>query len=1160
VCVCWLASLLLLGWALPSILGSRLAWPRVLAYLASDVDGQVSSNGASLGWFSPVVVRGIRWEDRRGQALAQIEELRTESTLLSLLFDSRELGVVVLDKPALTVVWRDDGSNLEDALSAWLAKTSSSGAVHGSFELRGGSVDVVDVSQSRIARLESLNAKIQLPATTGSQGVVALDPCRLTIGPQAGDCAARVAWQGEGAQRTWTLSAQVHGMGLSFLQAVARRFGEDVRVDGVLTADVTGEWNGRQGQVSLDVRHANAEPLYVTAPAWLGDDQLRLELLRIAGSCVVADGRWQFRKAQVECDAGQFTIDGQFKWQPSGGSSAWRELLGSAAAADLQLDGRLDLARLARTLPNTLRIREGAAIEAGEVQVRLRGRQDTDARRWTASLATSELAAVREGRRFTWNDPLQVTFEAAQTGDGWQVQQLDCHSSFLRLVGQGTPQAGSVEWTCDLNRLVTELHELFDLGDWQAAGTLESQLHWARNDDGRVALEGTGGIDGLEVTTQRGLTWREARVQTTLSLEADTDGQKLTSIRAGRFELFAGNDRLDLQLLEPVAPPILDGVWAVGVALRGQSASWLARVRPLLSVSPVESAGPVQLECTARVSPQTWDIEHLILRAEPFRFRCGTLTVDERAVHVELAGRWDRTLRQASLASALFQSSAAAFRVTDAAVRLGSARPDLTGEISFRADLERLFSAWQVVDQARNWRAIGAAQGQLSLVQHEGSTRARWSVDLSGAELSRRTPGAAPATANVIPAANAGTWQTVWQEPSLKLVGSGQYDALRETVQLDRCELTSSDQFTLSTEGRIAQLFSRCEVDLKGRASYDLTKLLERLVPGTPVRMSGQDTQEFWLRGPLFQPTMVPVQPAGLATTPRGLLPPELSGLGGLRWQSADVLGIPIGPGLLSVRLEAGTLETGAVEMPVSQGTLRVVPHVYLNNDPPLLTVDPGQVLTDVNITPGMCQGWLKYVTPLAADATRAEGQFSLQLERAAIPLQQPAAAQIQGVMLVDSARVGPGPLALEIIHLGQQIKALLERRLPSGTTQDSITWVTIPRQNTRFRLVNGRLAHDQFEFLIDNTAVRTSGSVGLDQSLELVAQVTIQDAWVAGDPRLAWLKGTTVSIPIGGTLTRPKLDSRALEKLSAQVLQQTANRLLEEGVTRGLQQLLGPK
>ena len=371
------------------------------------------------------MIQGVRIEDSQGHALAQIEQVCTESTLLSLLLDSQELGTVVLDKPALTVVLRDDGSNLEDALSSWLARPSSSDAVHGSIEVRGGSVHVLDVSQSPVARLESMNAKIQLPVATGSSGVVALDRCQLMIGSQAGDCAARVEWQGAAAARTWTMSTQVRGMGLSCIQAISRRFGQDIRVDGVLTADVACQWNGTQGQVTVDVRHANAERLCVAAPAWLGQDQLRLELLRIAGACVVVDGQWQFRQAQVECDAGQFTIDGQFAWQPGVESSMWRQLLRSAAAADLQLDGRLDLARLARMLPNTMRIREGATIESGAVQVRLRGHQEADARRWTASIETSELAAVREGRRFTWNDPLQVNLEAAQTGQGWNVQQLD---------------------------------------------------------------------------------------------------------------------------------------------------------------------------------------------------------------------------------------------------------------------------------------------------------------------------------------------------------------------------------------------------------------------------------------------------------------------------------------------------------------------------------------------------------------------------------------------------------------------------------------------------------------------------------------------------------------------------------------------------------------
>ncbi|MHB8863906.1 MAG: hypothetical protein ACYC6N_15995 [Pirellulaceae bacterium] len=1159
---CFLASLFLLGWLTPAILGSRLVWPRVLASLTSDLDAQVSSSGVSLGWFSPVVIRGVHIADRQGQQLAQIGQVSTESTLLSLLFHPQEPGVVVVDKPALTIVWRDDGSNLEDVLSAWLAKSSSGEVTRGSIEVHGGSVDVVDVSRSHLVQLASINAKIQLPNAAGSQGVITVDKSQLQIGSQAGDCAMHVQWQGEAKERTWKVSTQVHDVGLSFIETLSRRFGADLRIEGVLTADVACTWNGTQGEV--DVRHAHAQALNIVAPAWLGKDQLRLERMRIAGSCAVTDRQWEFRQAQLECDAGQVTIDGQCARQSDRGSSIWQQLLRSAAAADLQLDGRVDLACLASTLPHTMHIREGVTIETGAVEIRLKGQQAADARRWTARLKTWELAAVREGRRFTWSDPLQVSLEASQNDQGWQVQQLNCNSSFLQLLGQAAPQEGSFELTCDLHRLVSELQPLFDLGDLQATGTVAAQLRWERNDQGRITLEGTGGVDRLEWTRERGSTCRETRVETTLLLEADTDGQKLTSVRGGRFELVSGEDRVELQLLEPVAAPVVESPWAVGVKLSGQLASWLSRARPFLSAPLLEGEGPLRLECAARISPQAWEVQQLVLHVEPCRFRRGNLQVDERVVHVELEGSWARNLGQVSIAEGLFQSSALAFRVTDGGVNLAHARPAMTGEISFRTDLERLHSAWQMAYGDPKWRVTGAAEGQVSLVQHETSTAARWSLGVTGAELGRRTQTTLPSMSNVIPTSTGNAWSTVWKEPSLKFIGSGQYDAMHETVQLDRCDLTSADQFALSAQGRIARPFSECEVDLQGRATYDLAKLLERIGPGTRLRISGRDTQEFWLRGPLFHPPDAQVQQdveaVALVRAGRGILPPELSGLAGLRWQSADLLGIPVGPGLLNAKLAAGTIETGALEIPLSQGMLRMTPHLYLNKQPPLLTVDPGQVLTDVNITPGMCQGWLKYVTPLVADATRAEGKFSLQLERAAVLLQQPADAQLQGVILVDSARVGPGPLAREIMSLGEQIKALLERRLPAPTTQELATWVTIPRQNTRFQLANGRLAHGQFDVLIGDTPVRTQGSVGLDQTLALMAEVKIQDEWIGGDPRLAWLKGNTVSIPIGGTLSRPQLDARALEKLSSQVLQQTANRLLQEGVHRGLQQFWGPQ
>jgi hypothetical protein len=369
-------------------------------------------------------------------------------------------------------------------------------------------------------------------------------------------------------------------------------------------------------------------------------------------------------------------------------------------------------------------------------------------------------------------------------------------------------------------------------------------------------------------------------------------------------------------------------------------------------------------------------------------------------------------------------------------------------------------------------------------------------------------------------------------------------------------EISSADDLKVVTAGGIAQPFSRCVVDLQGQVSYDLAKLCDRLLPSADWRAAGQDTQSFSLRGPLTG------QPDGSASKvlPRGLVSPELAGSAGLRWQSADLWGIPVGPGSVTARLSNGTLDTGTLEVPVSQGVLQMAPRLRFSPEGAVLSVDAGQVLTGIAITPEMCRDWLKYVAPLAADATRAEGKFTLQLDKATVPLQQPEAAHLQGAVAVDAGRLGPGPLALQFVSLGEQIRAIVQGRLPSPSVGSSVTWASIPPQRTRFQLVDGRVYHDQFELHVGDAVIRTRGSVGLDQTLALTAQVPIRDEWLGGDPRLAVLRGLIVEIPIGGTFQRPELDSRALEQLASQTLRQTANRLMEEGLQRGLQELLGPR
>jgi hypothetical protein len=1143
-------------WLLPAVVASRWCWPLVLSRMTVGIDGQVTSGPAALGWFSPVVVDGLSVRDEHGDAVAEVGRLRTEATLLSLLWKSRDLGVVWIEQPVLTVVVRDDGSNWEDILAAWWSQPSTADPPRVRLRITDGVLDVRDES-ARYGRVEAVFGTVELPGVGSGSGEVRLERCRVVTGGQSGDCTASATWQSPGDGSTqWSLSVQTHAVGLALLRAAATRWNLDLQADGALTADVACRGGGSPGVLTVDIRQADVRPLVVVAPSWLGADRLQLQAVQLSGSCTWSGTCGEFRGTELICDLGRFKMDGRVAWPAEAGTGWWQHLLSHAATADLHVEGQVDLARLAATLPRTLNIREGATIESGTVQVQLTNRQAGGERQCLARVEASDVAAVHQGRRLSWSAPWRLTLDAAQTAAGWHVRQLDGQSAFLRLRGEGTAESGQVDLSCDVRQLAGELQDMFDLGGLEAAGTASARLEWSRRGPEQFTAQGSGVLENLRVATASGVNWQEKRLDATLAAEAITNQQGLALLRSGRVTVAsAPADRLELQLLEPVAPWGPDPAWAWGCLVRGDWGTWLARLGPWLGVGTVAARGQGQLECSVRLAPARWDVQKLLLRGEPVRLSGPFGDIDEPVVQVELDGSWERLARQWNVTHALVQTSGLALRVNDAGWH-GAASPGrATGELSFRADLGRLHSAWRLAAAPQNWRANGMAQGQVSLVLHEGNTQARWAIDLTSVELARRTSTTAPGMRNVIPVATQAGWTSLWSEPSLKLVGSGEYVAARDTIQVDRFDVTTADQLGISAAGAIARPWSQCDVDVTGRVSYDLARLLERAWPQSAVRVSGRDTQPFSLRGPLFS-----AAPAGAEPAARGRVPTELLAQAGLRWQSANLYGITVGPGLLSARLAAGTLESDAIETSLSGGMLRLVPRVRLNQTPSVLTLDAGPVLTNVRITPGMCQSWLKYLAPLVAEATQAEGTFSLMLEETAVPLVQPSAAQVRGIVAVDEARIGPGSLAMQLLELAERIRALVQGRLPSQALRPADTWVTLPAQQTRFQFVNGRVHHDRCEFQIGDTLVRTRGSVGVDQTLALVAELPIPDAWLARDARLAVLRGTTLQIPVSGTFDRPQLDAQALEQLSTQVLRQTANRMLEEGVQRGLQQLLGPR
>jgi hypothetical protein len=111
---------------------------------------------------------------------------------------------------------------------------------------------------------------------------------------------------------------------------------------------------------------------------------------------------------------------------------------------------------------------------------------------------------------------------------------------------------------------------------------------------------------------------------------------------------------------------------------------------------------------------------------------------------------------------------------------------------------------------------------------------------------------------------------------------------------------------------------------------------------------------------------------------------------------------------------------------------------------------------------------------------------------------------------------------------------------------------------NVEFRLADGRVSHRGLEFGIEQLRVRTSGSVGFDESIDMIAEVqfNLSDSLTKKLPVLSKLNQQVLRIPIKGTLKLPQLDIKSLAANSPELLGDLFNKL-KNGEAGNLEQTL---
>jgi len=193
------------------------------------------------------------------------------------------------------------------------------------------------------------------------------------------------------------------------------------------------------------------------------------------------------------------------------------------------------------------------------------------------------------------------------------------------------------------------------------------------------------------------------------------------------------------------------------------------------------------------------------------------------------------------------------------------------------------------------------------------------------------------------------------------------------------------------------------------------------------------------------------------------------------------------------------------------------------------MTLARGFIVDNAKLSPAVLAGALGHAIPVASNSNTAEGEISVKLDENRIPLADPRQATIKGTLVIHKATMTAGPVVTEIAKL---------LGAPNGTM------TLANEQSVPVRVEKGRVYHENLNIKVGGYIVKTTGSVGFDNTLEMVADVPIPGGLpgLKNAPGLAKaLTGKRVLIPIKGTLEKPMLDPKFFQTAITKAAQDAA-------------------
>ncbi|QDU06727.1 hypothetical protein [Gimesia aquarii] len=1197
-------GLCVLIWFAPLIVSRTSLKNSILPRILKHYPGEISTGEVSLGWTQPAIFQNVALQDFEGRDIARIRQIKTQKTLWDLALDRKHVGEIDIEGVTSLTYVDDQGIANRDLLTAILNKgtkehpegepgqegSTSSGSQQ-SMKLRLTDLDLIVVKpdSEEVPYLTGMQVTVTKPELRTEPVLVEGNWEQPSAENEDLKNPAEIAFivsfvnAGEADQsRSGSLKFKTRFFDLNHLTPLVSALSPGAKINGISNSNLQVKWSGTKEEPRFAVKGDwEAAPLQFSAPEWIGDDEIDTEYAKGNIDALAANGVLHFKDAHAHSQLGNLTLKGSLNWADLQNESK-REKLAGFLNSRMKFSGNLDLAEAARQLPQTIHLKPGMEITSGTIDFEISNHDPDQAEKtaetiWMVGLKTSDLTGRNQGREIRWEQPMSLLMQIAKEPESYEIQSLRCQSDFLKLSGTGNGNHLAINLEANLDQLSRHLDQFFDLQAVSLQGKMNGEIGFEIKDQAWETRSYLN-FDNLQMALPDRRDWREPNLKLTVEGAGKNDPEQ---IHVDRFivTLIAAEDAFQAKLEQPTTinrnreASIEEQLLPFKIQLKGKLASWADRVRPL-SKQDLQLGGEVQFASSVSISDQYIVHEDTNINLTDARIYTPTLWIDEPRAAITTSGSWNRLQR--TLKASLFSYRSTTINVNgkELEVQLPNAEiktPSFMGSLAFNGNLHQISQWFQNPAEPAAQKYYGALTGQANVVVTEEARLANWRTTI--ADFAIEAPvkeNSNPQKKVVFSQRNPG-WAISWQEPEVRIEGDTLQDLKSDTLTLNQMSV-QSEMLDLAAKGEIREFSTRKQVRLTGEVTYDwqnLTPLLRSKL-GPDVDIVGRETRPFTLNGPLGSSESDQLQNVSFNVRPRPLLPDtrplftptdqynDLRGEAGIGWDKANIRGLTSGKTNIEARIENGQIRFSPLNMQVSGGQFTLAPVIRLDVKPAALVLERGAVIQNFQFTPEMTRNSLRFVAPMLANSTSIQGQFSLNQDFAIIPINNPSEGEARGTFIVKSARVRPGPLLDELSEKITQILAIVKLNRPGGILAPDSVLVQVDNQVVQYHMVEGRVYHSPFEVQMKGVTVKTTGSVGLDESLDLIAEVGFTNLLRedSGKPVLKSLLGRPLRLPIKGTLKKPKIDMRQVGNYAKQMGVNALDAVLGSGFGQQLQGL----